>query len=90
MDKLSAEIFFNQEIPGPIRTANIEIGNFQGPTKLREDHTLVLCLYEKWPTRLKRANKTAATVLEPLGPSMYTLSIALDIPEDGEASAVDL
>ena len=40
------KIFCNQKLPGPIRTANIGIGKFRGPTVLIEDHALVSCLYK--------------------------------------------
>ena len=39
-------IFRNQEVPGPIRTANIRIGKFQCPSVLVKDHAQVSCLYK--------------------------------------------
>ena len=41
-------IFLNQGIPRPIRTANIGMGEFQGPIILKEDHALDILSYKIW------------------------------------------
>ena len=72
-DKLFAEIFFcNKEIPEPNRTANICVWKFQSLTMF------LLDLFRKGShvTRsFKTRKKITANVLEPHGPSMYTLSM---------------
>ena len=62
IDKLLAEHFCNQEIPGPNGTANISVGKFQSPT----------ILYRSAPIGPIYISESC----DSNGPSMYTLPIA--------------
>ena len=73
-DGLLAEKFCNKEIPGPNCTTTIRVRRFQSPTSL---HMFQYVKMRHVFNFSKHASKTPANVLEPHGPSMYTLSMCV-------------
>ena len=92
IDNLLAELFCNQGIPTPIRTANIGIGNNLGPNCTanigignnlgpnRRTSGSGISISESRDKFFETAQtKLPTNLLVPHGPSMYTLSVLITL-----------